>query len=163
VRIRDAKWPDDLVIVRSLFEDYVAEIGVDLSFQGFAAEVADLPGKYVEPRGGLWLAEASERVVGCIALRSLSDEVAEMKRLFVASSFRSQGVGRALIEHAVMAATRMNFREVCLDTLAGMHSALRLYKSLRFEETEPYYSNPIPGAIFLMRLLAEQSNAADSR
>jgi putative acetyltransferase len=163
VRIRDAKWPGDLSIVQSLFEDYAAEIGVDLSFQGFAEEVAVLPGIYAGPRGGLWLAEASGGVVGCIALRALSDDVAEMKRLFVARRSRSQGAGRALIEHAVMAATRMGFRQVCLDTLAGMHSALALYKLLRFEETDPYYNNPIPGAVFLRRLLAEPSNAADSR
>src|SRR6185312_5742510 len=46
-----ARLPDDIEIVRALFAEYIRSLGIDLSFQGVDAELAQLPGKYASPRG----------------------------------------------------------------------------------------------------------------
>ena len=101
MRICPAVTPDHIALARALFEEYAAWLGIDLSFQGFAAEVAGLPGYYAPPRGRLLLGLASREAAGCVALRPLGDAVCEMKRLFVRPAFRGQGLGKLLAERIV--------------------------------------------------------------
>ncbi len=93
--------PQQIALVRTLFEEYAAWLGIDLSFQGFAAELAGLPGLYAPPRGRLLLALAGSETAGYVALRPLEDTVCEMKRLFVRPAFRGQGLGKLLAERIV--------------------------------------------------------------
>src|SRR4051794_27904789 len=89
--------PDDLAAAAALFEAYAASLGVDLSYQGFAAELAGLPGHYAPPSGALLLARGPDgRPLGCVALRPMAGDCCEMKRLFVSPDARGLGLGRAL-------------------------------------------------------------------
>jgi putative acetyltransferase len=148
ILIRDASIPDELPIVRELFKEYAAGLGVDLCFQGFAEELAGLPGKYCKPEGGIWLAFVGDDVAGCVALRPIDDEHGEIKRLFVRSQFRGFGLGRKLAERALQAAAEAGFQGVRLDTLPSMGDAIALYRSLGFTEIAPYCRNPVPGALY---------------
>ncbi|MDO9132243.1 MAG: GNAT family N-acetyltransferase, partial [Hydrogenophaga sp.] len=56
VTLRLARFPDDLDTVRSLFLDYQTDMGIDLCFQGFEAELANLPGEYALPAGSVFVA-----------------------------------------------------------------------------------------------------------
>lgn len=69
VNIRQANTPQDIALARALFEKYSAWLGMDLSFQGFAEELAALPGLYAPPQGRLLLALEGDIAAGCVALR----------------------------------------------------------------------------------------------
>jgi ribosomal protein S18 acetylase RimI-like enzyme len=146
VRCEAARVPDDIPAVRALFEEYAAEIGIDLCFQGFAEELANLPGKYAPPGGGLWLAVVDGETAGCVALRPLEAGACEIKRLYVRPAFRGRGIARLLATDALAAATAARYRRARLDTLSSMTGAIALYQSLGFVEIEPYYDNPIAEA-----------------
>lgn len=139
--------------VRELFREYAAGLGVDLCFQQFDQELADLPGDYAAPRGSLLLATVDGEVAGCCALRALDTadypNASEMKRLYVRKAFRGFGLGRQLAEATLDAARQGGYDCVLLDTLDEMETARALYGDLRFEEIPPYYHNPIPGAHYL--------------
>ncbi len=147
--IREAQLPRDAETVRLLFEAYVRELGVDLSFQGFSQEVSDLAAAYPPP-GGLWLAfDGSPAPVGAVGLRPLAGGYAELKRLFVQRQARGLGLGRALLTTALTAARARGFQGVRLDSLEGMTEAQALYAASGFHPIAAYRENPFPGAQFL--------------
>ena len=138
---------------RNLFLEYANELNVDLCFQNFAEELTELPGKYVLPDGALRLAIKDQCAVGCVALRRLSPTDAEMKRLYIQPAYRHLGIGRALAQCIVERARELGYRRMLLDTLETMRGAQALYRSLGFVSIEPYYANPLPGALYFMKAL----------
>jgi len=145
--------PKDWEEVRAIFKEYAHSLNVDLCFQGFDEEVSNLPGEYAVPRGSLLLASVDGQVAGCCALRPLDSSdysnAAEMKRLYVRSTYRGLGLGRQLVQAILDAAQLAGYSCVLLDTLDDMEAARALYEDLGFTEIPPYYHNPIAGAHYL--------------
>ncbi len=153
ILVTPVETPEDLDTVRSLFRAYVNWLDIDLSYQGFEAELAGMPGKYAPPRGGLFAArQADGRILGCVGLRPFSEDGAcEMKRLYVLPEGRGLGVGKALVAHVLQAARDAGYSEMLLDTLPTMTGAIRLYKAAGFVETDAYYDTPIEETVFFRK------------
>lgn len=151
VEIVEAKVPEDMGTVRELFREYAAELQVDLCFQGFEEELDALPDSYARPRGAIWLAQVAGKAVGCIALRPFDEKRCEVKRLYVQAQYRATGAGRLLATTLIAEAQALDYQEALLDTLTTMGAARALYASLGFEPTTPYYHNPLPGVIYMVR------------
>jgi putative acetyltransferase len=140
-------------VAADLFRDYQSDIGVDLSWQGFEQELAQLPGEYAAPHGMLLVAFVGDDAAGCCAFRPLHDcdypNACEMKRLFVRKAFRGFGIGRLLVDHTLLHAKQAGYSTMLLDTLTDMETARALYAQAGFVEVPPYYHNPMPGAHYL--------------
>lgn len=143
----------DIAEVQRLFREYALWVGVDLSFQDFERELAELPGDYVSPTGVLLVARVDGAVAGCVAAHQWRKRICEMKRLFVRDGFRGSGCGRALVESIIAWARKAGHQRILLDTLPAMEQAQRLYLRLGFQEIAPYRPNPVPGARFLELVL----------
>jgi len=110
----------DLDDVRGLLREYAASLAFPLDFQEFDREVAQLPGAYSPPTGALLVARTSGEAVACVALRALSAEICELKRLYVRPAALGDGLGRLLVDAALAEARRLGYRRVRLDTVPGM-------------------------------------------
>lgn len=146
--------PEEFHDLRALLREYAEGLQIDLCFQGFEAELAELPGEYVAPRGALLMVLVDQQLAGCCALRPLDaidyPNACEMKRLYVRAAYRGSGLGRQLAEVILDCARLAGYASVLLDTLSEMESARSLYQDLGFKEIAPYYHNPIEGAHYLM-------------
>ena len=148
--ISQAETADEIESARLLFREYEAWHGLDLCFQGYAQELAGLPGKYAAPDGRLYLACSDGDLAGCIAMRKLEDGICEMKRLFVRDRFRGAGIGVQLIERLIADAREVGYSRMRLDTFPPiMGKAVSLYESHGFVPIPPYYDNPHEGVLFM--------------
>jgi len=140
---------DQIATAGRLFKEYEASLGIELTFQGFAQEVAALPGAYAPPAGRLFLATDGVEPTGCVALRPLGGGLCEMKRLYVRPEARGARLGRRLAETVIREARAIGYTRMRLDTLPSMKEAFALYQTLGFREIAPYYENPIGGTRFM--------------
>jgi carbonic anhydrase len=136
---------------RSLFIEYSEGLGLDLCFQNFEKELAELPGGYAPPEGRLLLVILNGEIAGCVALRKINDDrTCEMKRLYVRPKFRGKGIGKASVIKLIEEARALGYARMRLDTLPSqMSEAIKVYRLLGFREIEPYYHNPVEGAMFM--------------
>jgi GNAT superfamily N-acetyltransferase len=151
--IHPVRSAEDLAAAAGLFAGYAASLPIDLGYQDFAAELSGLPGRYAPPRGELLLArDPAGAPLGCVALRPIGVEgCCEMKRLFLTPAARGRGLGRALAQAVIDAAWARGYRELRLDTLPSMRSAIGLYERMGFERIAAYYA-PTPDGTIFMRL-----------
>lgn len=143
----------DLAAVRGLFTEYERFLGRSLSFQGFAEELAGLPGLYAPPTGALLIADTGGEAVGCVAVRPLGDGAAEMKRLYVRPAAHGRGLGRQLAEASMAAARERGYRVMRLDTFEWLTAAVALYRRLGFTPIAPYGAAPLPDLVYFERRL----------
>jgi ribosomal protein S18 acetylase RimI-like enzyme len=147
--IREAQSALDIAQVRELFLEYQSTLGVDLCFQGFAEELASLPGHYARPAGRLLLASNGSSALGVVAMRPILSTDCEMKRLYVRASGRGAGLGRQLTEALIQQARLAGYGRLLLDTLPTMIEAQKLYRSMGFVEIAAYCHNPIAGTRYM--------------
>lgn len=99
------------------------------------------------------MAVEGEDVLGMIAYHRHSDTRCEMMRLCVKPSCRGMKLGEKLIEELIAHARQAGYKEMVLDTIVPLQSAIHMYKKLGFAECEPYYHNPMPDVLYFRKEL----------
>ena len=159
----DIRPPTDteIPVVQELFREYARNIELDLSYQGFEAELQSLPGEYALPRGALLICVSAVGLpLGCVGLRPLIEPGScELKRMYVRASARGRGVGRALAMAAIAAAERAGYLRMYLDTLPTLTAARALYQKLGFVPTSAYYFTPVVDTVFMRKDLQPTQRA----
>lgn len=119
-RIIPARTETHISAAKTPFTAYTKWLSIDLTFQGFAAELASLPGQYGSLHGELLLAYSTKsgNSIRCVAVRPLTPKLGavpapspdrkstccEMKQLHVLLEVRSMGLDRSLVDAIVQRA-----------------------------------------------------------
>ena len=135
----------DMLNVGKLFREYQEWLGIDLCFQGFEEELATLPGSYASPKGVILIAIEDREVAGCVGIRPIVENEAELKRLYVKPGYQGQGIGKRLFHAAMSKAKSIGYTSIVLDTLPTMQTAKLLYVAYGFKKIPAYYRNPEDG------------------
>jgi ribosomal protein S18 acetylase RimI-like enzyme len=108
----------------------------------WAALLDSLPKIHAPPDGEILVARLDGKVVGCVMMQPIDERTCEMKRMFVSPEGRGTGLGRRLAESIMQAAVGRGYTTMRLDTGRNHYEAIKLYRSLGFEEIMPYYEAP---------------------
>lgn len=161
IEIRAVENSADLRAARAIIAEYVNAIShvacASFAHQNVEKELADLPGMYVPPLGGIWLAWKGREPVGCIALRPVVSHLAqqrtrnvgEIKRMYTRPAARGLGVARRMCDALLAAARQAGYRELWLDSDPELVAALMLYESLGFAPVDRYNQDPDPKTLYL--------------
>lgn len=144
---------DHYVVASELFEEYAEWLNIDLSFQKFEAELSELSRMYGAPTGCIILARESQEYIGCIAVRKIGADTAEIKRMYVKPLSQQSGTGTLLLNEAVEFAMKAGYARIQLDTLNSMLPAIRLYEKAGFYRIPAYYFNPEPTAVYFEKII----------
>ncbi len=135
----------DIEAVKTLFQTYSQWLPIDLEFQGLKDEFANFPAGYEF----LLLAKNMGEPIGAVGLKKHSNDICEMKRLFVDPNIQRSGVGEALSVRLIAEAKKYGFKKMLLDSLRRLKPAVALYQKLGFIEIEPYNYNPEEDVIYM--------------
>lgn len=148
-----ASTKDEYKAAAILFREYAAWLNIDLTFQHFEKEMLELDKMYSWPHGGIILCREENEFTGCLGIRKIDNETAEMKRMWIRTGHHGKGLGSKLLEQAIELAKQCGYKKIKLDTLNYMTPAIHLYKKHGFVEVNAYYHNPNKTALFFEKLL----------
>lgn len=153
-RIIIAESRDQFRSAQTIVAAYAEYLGIDLSFQNFAGEMAEFSDMYGLPSGSMILLEVDGSVVGAVGLRRFSEGVAEMKRMFILPQYQGNGFGNSLIRSFIERARELNYKSIKLDTIPRLDKAFSLYRKFGFQIVEPYRFNPDPETLYMELVLS---------
>jgi GNAT superfamily N-acetyltransferase len=148
IQIREVNSEEEIAITRKLLLEYGRIRNFDAALGDYDFELANLPGEYSPPEGGLLLAYYNDDTVGCVAIRKIDNDICEMKRLYVKVDFRGKRIGYALVQNIIEKAKDAGYKLMRLDNHPWMKEAESLYKLFGFEEIGAYRFNPTKGVKF---------------
>ena len=155
IEISDAILPNDINCIKQLWTDYLTWgndkmqmlYGVHPHNPTEAVEQdIKMMAKFLPPNGRLILAFMDENACGIGCLKSINEEIGEIKRMYVDPSFRQVGAGRAILQSLLNAAKKLGYKKVRLDSRQFMEAAHSLYRSVGFKEIPVYDEVEIPEA-----------------
>lgn len=153
IEIRDAQLPNDIDCIKQLWTDYLTWgndkmqllYGVHPHNPEEAVEQdIKMIAKFLPPNGRLILAFIDNNACGIGCLKSINDEIGEIKRMYVDPSYRQIGAGRAILKGLLNAAKEAGYKKVRLDSPKFMEAAHSLYRSFGFTYIPVYDEVEIP-------------------
>lgn len=141
--------------VKELFTEYGKMLSKSLDMMKFTDEVKKLPGEYAPPEGALLYAECDDVPAGVAAVRRFSDEICELKRMYVNPKCRGEGAGAALVRAAIKESRELGYKTMYVDNVGGLTAALRMYDKLGFKRIELYYEGADADVVYFALDLSE--------
>lgn len=148
ISIKKAITNEDFIVGKTLFIEYSNELQIDLCFQNFENELQNISTQYGQSSGSLILVFYNNLPIGCVGVRKISNEIAELKRMYVHKDYRLNNIGENILKKAIEEAKNLGYQKIRLDTLETMQAAIYLYHKIGFKEIDAYTYNPIQGAKF---------------
>ena len=150
--IIQATMPERETVVHDLFAEYLRWVcprifeEYEAVFDAESMIVNDMEkiDIFLPPKGILLLSYEDGLPSGCACIRTIGEEIAELKRMYVRPQYRGKGIGSKLVQESIRLVKEMSYSAMRLDSARFMSDAHRIYRSCGFNEIPPYESSEIP-------------------
>ncbi len=139
IEIRPIRPSDDPRVTR-IIRDVMTEFGATGPGYSFVdPEVEAMSQAYPGDGAHYFVAVEAGRLLGGAGVAPLeggTPKQCELRKMYVVTEGRGKGIGKALLEACLEAATEFGYRTCYLETLDHMSQAQKLYESFGFERLE---------------------------
>ncbi len=90
----------------------------------------------------VFVAVRGDSVIGFVVLKPITEESIELKRLYLTSTQRGQGLGKDLLNYTINYANENNYKYIRLETTSKFKEAVSLYKKHGFLELKDVEKSP---------------------
>ncbi len=122
IQIADVQNAELLALLQAMSQD-MAELYQDEGFTNL------VPARMGDARSAFVIARRRGQAIGCGAIRPLEADVGELKRIYVLTEWRGQGIARRILAALEEFGRQFGYRTVRLETGALQAAAIRLYES----------------------------------
>ena len=127
--------------LREAFESYIT--------RSLKEEIDRVSDYYAGELGAFFVAHEGETLAGMFGLEGLGTQAAELRRMYVAASFRKRGLARMMLDHAEHICREAGTSVLTLSTSELQQAALAFYRDAEYrpvrEETAAAQSNKTIG------------------
>jgi N-acetylglutamate synthase-like GNAT family acetyltransferase len=142
IEIRSLAPDDDATAFRTLNEEWITR---DFTLEAKDRETLNDPVDSILLKGGhIFIAYAGDEAVGCVALIPMRDGVYELSKMAVSPHLRGRGIGRRLLQHALVQAKCLGAKSLFLGSNTRLKDAVHLYESVGFRHVKPEALPPMP-------------------
>lgn len=117
--------PRVVELVRTVLAEFGLEFGVGSPTD---EQIEQLPDSYTECGGIFWVAEKDGEFIGTCGVYPLGSRVFELRKMYLRPAARGLGIGQRLLDESIAFARERGGSMLVLDTVDGMHGAIRLYE-----------------------------------
>jgi GNAT superfamily N-acetyltransferase len=114
--------------------------------------IAEYLGDNDPEREAAWVAELDGRRVGSVYCVRRSDEVAQLRLLFVDVEARGHGVGSKLVGRCIEFARERGYKRMMLSTVSPLESARKIYDAAGFKQTKEEPDPAFPDGTFAQEM-----------
>jgi GNAT superfamily N-acetyltransferase len=126
--------PWDKRAVRRLHDDALNEVGAHLGTGPWDDDLEDIEDVYLESGGEFLVGELEGEIVAMGAIRRVSPEAAELKRMRVRPGLQGRGYGQAMLDALHRSAADLGYTTLHLDTTVRQRAARGLYLKNGYRE-----------------------------
>lgn len=149
IQFHQVKSDDQKVHAGALIREYLEwlnerirrDYGIEFDVEAMVESDLSDPDKFHPPDGRFYLALYGDEIAGVGCLKKLEEGVGEIQRMYVLPSFRGKGIGRAIVNRLIDDARSIGYRQLKLESLDFLQAAHSLYRSVGFQEIDPYADN----------------------
>jgi putative acetyltransferase len=116
--------------VFSVLEEY----GLQSDPETTDSDLDDIDGSYLQSGGCFDLVEADGgEIVGTVGVYPIDSTTCELRKMYLLHSQRGKGLGKRLLDHAILRARELGFKRITLETASALKEAISLYTRYGFE------------------------------